>query len=158
MRKTKHSPSGAAMTKLILEIFRVNGLLLTVGDRLTKDLGLTSARWLIMGALTDGPLTAAQIARNMGLKRQSVQRLVDVLSEQGILMFEDNPHHRRAKLVRLTEAGKCKYEQISKIQTQWVNSLSRDLDEKKLNAVVALLHNIEVRLQDRTDFVALPSR
>jgi DNA-binding MarR family transcriptional regulator len=69
----KHSPSEAAMTDLVLEIFRVNGLLLAVGDRLTKELGLTSARWQVMGALADGPLTAAQIARKMGLKRQSVQ-------------------------------------------------------------------------------------
>ena len=94
MTKLNHSPSGAAMTELVLEIFRVNGLLLAVGDRLTRELGLTSARWQVLGALADGPLTAAQIARNMGLKRQSVQRLVDVLSEQGILIFEDNPHHR----------------------------------------------------------------
>lgn len=143
------------MTELVLEIFRVNGLLLAVGDRLTRELGLTSARWQVLGALADGPLTAAQIARNMGLKRQSVQRLVDVLAEQGILMFEDNPHHRRAKLVRLTEAGQRKYEQISKIQARWVNSVSRDLDEKELNAAVALLRDIEVQLQQRTDFVTL---
>ncbi len=94
----------------------------------------------------------------MGLKRQSVQRLVDVLSEHGILMFENNPHHRRAKLVRLTEAGRRKYEQISKIQARWVNSISRDLDVKELNAAVALLRDIEVQLQQRTDFVTLPPK
>jgi len=48
------------MTNLILEIFRVNGLLLAAGDRLTRDLGLTSARWQVLGALAEGPLTAAQ--------------------------------------------------------------------------------------------------
>jgi len=111
---------------------------------------LTSARWQVLGALADGPLTAAQIARNMGLKRQSVQRLVDVLSEQGILRFEGNPHHRRAKLVRLTEAGQRKYEQISKIQAEWVKNVSRDVDVKELNAALTLLRNLEVRLQQRT--------
>jgi DNA-binding MarR family transcriptional regulator len=146
------------MTELVLEIFRVKGLLLAVGDRLTRELGLTSARWQVLGALADGPLTAAQIARNMGLKRQSVQRLVDVLSEQGILMFENNPHHRRAKLVRLTETGRRKYEQISKIQARWVNSVSRDLDVKELNAAVALLRDIEVQLQQRADFATLPPK
>ncbi len=146
------------MTELVLEIFRVNGLLLAVGDRLTGELGLTSARWQVLGALADGPLTAAQIARNMGLKRQSVQRLVDVLSEQGILIFQNNPHHRRAKLVRLTEAGRRKYEQISKIQARWVNSVSQDLDVKELNAAVGLLRDIEVQLQRWTDFVTLPPK
>ena len=139
--------SAAAMTELVLQIFRVNGLLLAVGDDLTRDLGLTSARWQVLGALADGPLTVAQIARNMGLKRQSVQRLVDVLSEQGILELEDNPHHRRAKLVRLSEAGQRKYEQISKIQVRWVSSVSRDVDVQALSAAVTLLRNLEVRLQ-----------
>ena len=158
MTKRRHSPSGAAMTELVLEIFRVNGLLLAAGDRLTRDLGLTSARWQVLGALAVGPLTAPQIARNMGLKRQSVQRLVDVLSEKGILTFEENPHHRRAKLVRLTEAGQRKYEQIIKIQTQWVNSVSRGLSAQDLSAAVALLHDIEVRLQQQTDFAAPPPK
>ncbi len=146
------------MTELVLQIFRVNGLLLTVGDDLTRDLGLTSARWQVLGALADGPLTAAQIARNMGLKRQSVQRLVDVLTEQGILLFEDNPHHRRAKLVRLSEAGQRKYERISKIQARWVNSVSEDVDVQELNAAITLLRNLEVRLQKPTDFVDLPPK
>lgn len=158
MTKLNHSPSGAAMTELVLEIFRMNGLLLAVGDRLTRELGLTSARWQVLGALVDGPLTVAQIARNMGLKRQSVQRLVDVLSEQGIIIFEDNPNHRRAKLVLLTQVGWRKHEQISEIQTRWVNSISGGLDLKELNAAVALLRDIEVQLQQRTDFVTLPPK
>ena len=62
-----------------------------------------------------------------------------------------NPHHRRAKLVRLTEAGQRKYEQIGKIQTRWVNALSRDLSVKDLSAAVALLRGIELRLLQRTD-------
>jgi DNA-binding MarR family transcriptional regulator len=151
MTQSRQSPSGAAATELVLEIFRVNGLLLAVGDRLTRDLGLTSARWQVLGALADGPLTAAQIARNMGLKRQSVQRLVDALSEQGTLAFEDNPHHRRAKLVRLTESGERKYQQIGKLQIQWVNRVSRDLDAKEINAAVTLPRDFEARLQQQTD-------
>src|SRR5574341_228754 len=121
----RRSRAGAAMTELILEIFRINGLLLAEGDRLTKPLGLTSARWQVMGALADGPLSAAQIARRMGLKRQSVQRLVDLLEEEQIVRFEENPDHRRAKLVRMTEAGERKYAKISQIQASWVNLLSQ---------------------------------
>ncbi len=150
MKNQPTATSAAAMTELVLQIFRVNGLLLAVGDDLTRDLGLTSARWQVLGALANGPLTVAQIARNMGLKRQSVQRLVDVLSEQGILELEDNPHHRRAKLVRLSESGQRKYEQISKIQVRWVSSVSRDVDVQALSAAVTLLRNLEVRLQQPT--------
>ena len=143
----QHSAAGAAITELVLKIFHINGLLLAAGDQLSKDLGLTSARWQVMGALANGPLTAAQIARNMGLRRQSVQRLIDILAEQGILMFEDNPDHRRAKLVRLTKTGQKKYRKINQIQIQWANTISQHLSAKKINEATALLNAIEKQLQ-----------
>ena len=40
--------SGEALNGLILELFKVNSLLLTAGDRLVAHLGLTSARWQIL--------------------------------------------------------------------------------------------------------------
>jgi DNA-binding MarR family transcriptional regulator len=143
----KHSPLGAAMTDLILQTFRLNGLLLSEGDRLTKGLGLTSARWQVMGALADGPLTAAQIARNMGLRRQSVQRLVDLLETENIVVFEPNPHHRSAMLVRLTEEGQRKYARISQVQARWVNGLSLGFEVRKIENAVALLRDVQTRLQ-----------
>ena len=146
MTKARLSPTGVVMTELLLKLFRVNGLLLMVGDRLTKSLGLTGARWQVMGALADGPLTVAQIARNMGLQRQSVQRLVNVLSQQALLLLNDNPHHRRAKLVRLTAMGRNQYEQISQIQAQWVNNISEGLDVTDLKLAFDQLREIEERL------------
>jgi len=146
MSKARLSPRGVAITELILEVFRVNGLLLMAGDRLTKDLGLTSARWRVMGALAEGPLTAAQIARNMGLKRQSVQRLVNVLHEQNLVSLSDNPDHRRARLVQLNEMGRNKFEQTSQIQANWVNSLSEGLELTNLKLAFEQLRDIEERL------------
>lgn len=147
MKKSRHTRGGATMTELVLEVFRVNGLLLAAGDRLTRDLHLTSARWQVMGALAEGALTAARIARNMGLQRQSVQRLVDVLAAEGIVEFEPNPEHRRAKLVRLTGIGRSKYEAISQIQVRWVNELSKGLDAGEIAATLTLLQTLEERLQ-----------
>jgi DNA-binding MarR family transcriptional regulator len=78
-----------ALTELILETFRLNGRLLAAGDALVRDLGLTSARWQILGAiaLSPVPLPVAHIARNMGLTRQSVQKLVNELQSDGIERF-----------------------------------------------------------------------
>src|ERR671932_2222211 len=92
-------------SRLALEVFRLNGALIAAGDALVAPLGLTSARWQVMGAVAEahGGLPVAGIARNMGLVRQSVQRLADELAGEGILRFAPNPHHRRAKLVQLTE-------------------------------------------------------
>src|SRR5690606_41049606 len=97
-----------AISDLSVEVFRLNGELLAAGDALVAELGLTSARWQVLGAiaLSPAPLPVAHIARNMGQTRQSVQRIANELEAEGLLRFAPNPHHQRAKLVLLTERGR----------------------------------------------------
>ena len=45
MPQTKRTPAGEALSGLILDLFRLNSLLFTSGDRMVAGLGLTSARW-----------------------------------------------------------------------------------------------------------------
>src|SRR5215471_14967864 len=108
MSKTKRTPAGDALTDLILDLFRVNSLILTAGDRLVARLGLTSARWQILGAMvaTERAQPVAWLARDMGANRQNVQRIINDLHKEGLVAFEPNPHHRRAQLVVLTDKGR----------------------------------------------------
>ena len=87
----ERSSNGDLVTELILETFRLNGQLLEAGDRLTAPLGLSSARWQVLGAIEAEarPLTVAQIGRRMGLSRQAVQRLVNDLERLGFVSLED---------------------------------------------------------------------
>src|SRR6516165_11056427 len=111
----------AAITDFVLETFRLNGCLLASGDALVADLGLTSARWQVLGAaaLSPAPVSVAQIARNMGLTRQAVQRLANEMAADGLVRFAPNPHHQRAKLVLLTAAGKTAFAAAMKRQAAW---------------------------------------
>ena len=81
-------PDGA-VTALILEAFRLNGRLLAAGDALVAGLGLTSARWQVLGAVAASPasLSVAQIARGMGLTRQAVQRLANDMERDGLCVL-----------------------------------------------------------------------
>ena len=145
------TPAAEAVTALILATFRLNGRLLGAGDQLTRDLGLSSARWQVLGALREGPLPVAQIARNMGLTRQSVQRIVDVLAAQGVLTFADNPYHLRAKLVCLSEHGEHLLQEVSRRQVRWVNRLAADLAPDAVQAAVRLLETLTQRLDESVD-------
>lgn len=97
----------ADVRELALAVFATNARLVSAGNELVEHLGLTSAWWQVLAALrySPVPLPAASIARNMGLTRQAVQRIVDLLADRGLVEFQTNPHHRRAKLVVLTPAG-----------------------------------------------------
>jgi DNA-binding MarR family transcriptional regulator len=95
-----------------LTVFRLNGQLLGLAEELTRPVGLTAARWQVLGAVLREPLTVAGIARAMGLTRQSVQRTADLLVAQDLAEYVDNPAHRRANLFRPTPAG---YEAVRRI-------------------------------------------
>jgi DNA-binding MarR family transcriptional regulator len=149
MSKTKRTPAGEALTSLILDLFRANGLLLTAGDRLVASLGLTSARWQILGAIVDAerPEPVAWLARNLGANRQNVQRIVNDLERDGLVVFETNPHHRRAQLVVLTDKGRQVYDAAGRLQVPWVNGLSDGLSVKEIE----IAHRVIGVLRDRLE-------
>jgi len=137
---------GTLMTEIILEIFKLNGLLVLEGDQLTKELKLTSARWKILGALAgaDQPMTVPDIAKTMGQTRQAVQRLVNEMQEDGLLETQINPYHKRAKLQVLTEKGKASFEFIQSKQAPWVNAIAEQFtpsDLRKVSFVLTQLIN-----------------
>ena len=140
-----HSPAGAAFTALVLEVFRLNGALLDAGDALTRPVSQSSARWQVMGCIDETALSVAQIARVMGLARQSVQRVANLLVADGLAEFTDNPVHKRAKLLRLTKTGLATLEQIETAQRRWANDLGEQIGLQELEEVnSALARVIEV--------------
>lgn len=138
----------SAITDLVLETFRLNGRLIAAGDGLVADVGLTSARWQVLGAiaLSPTPLPVASIARNMGLSRQAVQRLANEIALDGLVRFGANPHHQRAKLVLLTPRGKTAYDAAMKRQAPWARNLASGIAAKEIEAATATLRTIRQRL------------
>ncbi|WP_261843824.1 MarR family winged helix-turn-helix transcriptional regulator [Aliamphritea ceti] len=145
----KHTAEGHLLTSIILQTFKLNGLLVLEGDQLVKDVGLTSARWKVLGALSSGPgsMTVPDIARIMGQSRQAVQRLSNEMVKDGLLVTQPNPDHQRAKLLTLTEAGVDAYAQAMEKQIPWVNSLASDLTEADLEQVSVVLQKLMGRLE-----------
>lgn len=143
------TPEGERATELILTMFRVHGLLLSVGDLLTSEYGLTAARWQVLGAIAyaQRPLTVPQIARRMGLTRQTVHTTVGHLLADGAVELVPNEDHQRSSLVRLTEAGQAKFSAIDQKQTGWVNRLAAGLDHSDLDAAARVLAELATRLE-----------
>lgn len=143
----KRSPEGEVLTDIILETFRLNGALLEAGNQLTKPFELTSARWQVMGPVSEQPLTVAQVARRMGLARQGVQRIVNDLEQLGMVTFEPNPDHKRAPLVAVSKKGQAAMLKINAAQSVWVNDLADGLSERQLNQTLKVLKTVRKRTE-----------
>lgn len=80
-------PEQELLSGLALTSFRLNGQFLEVAETLARPSGLTAAWWQVLGAVLDDPLPVAGIARAMGITRQSVQRIADLLVERGLAEY-----------------------------------------------------------------------
>lgn len=148
--KGKRTPAGEALTGLVLDLFRLNSLLVTAGDRLVAGLGLTSARWQILGsvAAAERPEPVAWLARNMGANRQNIQRIINDLHDQGLVAFETNPHHRRAQLVVLTDKGRQTFDAAMRLQAPWINALADGLPIKDIQTFHRVMVAIRGKLEN----------
>lgn len=149
MSKTKQTPGGRALTAVVLEIFRLNNRMLNAGDRLVSDLGLTSARWQVLGTIVaaERAQPVAWLARDMGGNRQNVQRIVNDLAAEGLVAFQPNPHHRRAQLVILTDKGKEAFGAAMNVQTPWINRLADGLRVADIETTREVISTLRQRLE-----------
>ena len=139
-----HSPKRMLFLDLVLSLFRLNGLLIAEGDEMTEALGLTSARWKVIGviALSNSGLTVPGIARVLGQSRQAVQRITDVMVTDGLLSYEPNPKHKRSVLVVLTEEGKTAYKDLRDVQDPWAIDNTEDIPIEELDAGLRLVRRL----------------
>jgi len=142
-----HSVAGKKLTKVIDEVFRLNGAILKTGDHLTSDIGLTSSRWQILVSLKNGPMTVAEIAREMGLSRQNVQRIANRLKQDLFIEAQDNPAHLRSNLYTLTALGQSSVDRISEKQSKWANAMAKNMKDAELEQLSLLLNEYRQKIE-----------
>lgn len=121
------SEEAELLSATALTVFRLNGQFLEVAEQLARPAGLTAAWWQVLGAVLREPLPVVAVARVMGMTRQGVQRIADLLVEKGLAEYRPNPAHRRAKLLQPSAEGRATIERIVPAHQQLAERLSAQL-------------------------------
>ncbi len=142
-----HSPKRKLFLDLVLSLFRLNGLLVSEGDHMAESLGLTSARWKVIGviALAHSGVTVPGIARVLGQSRQAVQRITDVMEKDGLLRYQRNPEHKRSVLVCLTDSGQEVYSALRAVQDPWAIENTEDVSAEELEMALQLVRRLIIQ-------------
>ena len=140
--------AGVLLTEAILTTFRLNGELMDAAEQLAAEGGLTAAWWRVLGGVLDRPRTVADVARVMGVSRQGVQRVADLLVERGLAEYRPNPAHRRAKLLACTEAGYWAIRRISLAQHPWADRIAANVGAEELRQTLATMQRLIATLED----------
>lgn len=146
-------PEQELLSGLALTSFRLNGQFLEVAETLARPSGLTAAWWQVLGAVLHDPLPVAGIARAMGITRQSVQRIADLLVERGLAEYLPNPAHRRAKLVTPTPAGRAAVTGIDPAHAAFARRLADAVGEEGLAATLTTMRQLSAVLDELTEQV-----
>jgi GntR family transcriptional regulator, transcriptional repressor for pyruvate dehydrogenase complex len=146
MIELQNQPSQIQIDQLLNAAFRLSGTLLSTRDKMVKDLGLTSALWQVLNEVVgeERGLSAAQIARRIGLTRQAVQRTANDLVAAGMTAFADNPADRRTQQILITDKGKAALETANARQFEWVRSFGNALEGGTLGNAAEFLNTATV--------------
>lgn len=147
MALMRRTAIGDQFTSLVLSTFRLHGALVATGDEMVADLGLSTARWQVLGMIVDQPLSVSAIARRVGLARQSVQRTADRLAEDGFVHTIPNPDHRSAKLYHLTKQGERVMREVQDRQAEWANGMAEGLSKSNFSIALELVQTLLDRLE-----------
>jgi DNA-binding MarR family transcriptional regulator len=137
-----NTEAGALLTEVILTTFRLNARLMEAAQELAANGGLTAAWWQVLGGVLDQPRSVAGIARRMGMTRQGVQRVADLLVERGLAEYRPNPDHRRAKLLACTEAGYWAIRRIALVAHPWGNRIGAEVGVERLRNALETMRQL----------------
>jgi DNA-binding MarR family transcriptional regulator len=137
--RPSRTPAGDAFSRFAILVFRASGALSAAGDSLARPAGQSSARWQVLAGAESGSMTVADIARMLGLQRQSIQRVADLLEGEGLVHSVENPRHRRAMLLALTESGAETLRSIQEAQRVWADGLGAKVGRARLERATETL-------------------
>ena len=137
-RAARFSEAGAAVFQLM-----------QVLDRSAEIWGgseVSRGRLAVLRVLaTEGPMTMSDIARARHISRQGVQRLAGALVEEGWVVAEPNPRHRRAPLMGLTASGLAAYRDLAQAEAERLNELARGLKADDIRAASKVIDTLRIR-------------
>lgn len=99
---------------IVADIFELAGRFREEGEAIANAVGQTQARWQVMSAASAGPRTVPQIARRLGVTRQNVQRIADLLVKENWATFQANPDHRGSPHLVLNARGQAALASITR--------------------------------------------
>ena len=88
------------------------------------------------------PLPVAEIARRVGLTRQSVQRVANDVVAQDWAHWRPNPGRRGQNLLVMTDRGRRAIAALTVEQHAWADAVGQEIGEKNLTTLGTLISRL----------------
>lgn len=135
------------LSALAKTVFRLHGQLVAVGEDLAIPSGMTGAWWQVLGTVLRTPMSVSDIAREIGVTRQSVQRIADLLVKRGLAEYRPNPAHQRAKLLTPTDAGHMAVRRITPGHAAFAARLAGEMGVAAMEEALGTVRRVSEALE-----------
>jgi DNA-binding MarR family transcriptional regulator len=142
---------------IVADVFELAGRFREQGEAIAGAVGQTQARWQVLSAASADPRSVAQIARRLGVSRQNVQRIADLLVEENSASYAANPDHKGSPHLVLNARGRDALAKITKAAAQSHAQLARRLAGGDVDALHRRLRRLIQALNDRDNNKRGPS-
>jgi MarR family transcriptional regulator for hemolysin len=134
--------------EIAFNINDVARLLRTYADQKAANFGLTRAKWAVLARLDrfEG-LKQNELAEMLDLQPISLTRLLDGLSENGLIERRPDPNDRRAKRLFLTPAARPLLDRLSELGKDLMTTALAGLDQSESSALLTSLMAIKENLR-----------
>lgn len=132
---------------LMDEVIRLSDVLEAVGNGIARPTGLSVARYQVLAAVEAEAAPVVTIASQLGHTRQSVQRVADLLVDDGLACYRPNPAHQRAKLLEATPSGRTALHRMQAAYEDLALRTTDGLDLERLEMARQTLIELRHRLR-----------
>ena len=131
---------------IIADLYELAGLCRRNGEAVARGVGQTQARWQVLSAASDAPKTVPQIARRLGVTRQNVQRIADLLVAERLAQYAANPDHAGSPHLVLAEQGRRTLARLTRAARSLHEALAARLGDVDLERLRRELHSVRAAL------------
>lgn len=143
----KQLSEAETVAQIVKDVYRLNGLFRRWRDILADKVGQTQARWQVLSAARDGNQTVAQIGRRLGVSRQNVQRIADLLRADMLVEYVFNRNHERSPYVKLTREGEKSLATLENAGANFYAELAEGLPLDDLGIARVVLRKFTMQLE-----------
>jgi MarR family transcriptional regulator for hemolysin len=135
--------------ELAFAINDVARLLRTNADQKAAQFGMTRAKWAVLARLDrfEG-LKQNELAEMLDLQPITLTRLLDRLSDNGLVERRADPDDRRAKRLFLTPAARPLLEQLSNLGEELMETALAGLGPSEVASLLAHLSTVKENLRE----------
>ncbi|MCA1189938.1 MULTISPECIES: MarR family winged helix-turn-helix transcriptional regulator [Saccharopolyspora] len=136
-----------AYAALVDQVGRLADVVEAVGNGIARPTGQSLARWQVLAEVEHEAAPVGAIACRLGHTRQGVQRVADLLVEDGLACYRPNPAHQRAKLLEVTPTGRAALHRMQAAYTHLALRTTEGLDPERLDLARETLGELQRRLE-----------